>query len=689
MIRNFQNIGKDVLKRNGYYSTNLDSERRRIFLLQQALIPRSREKGIDRAIALNFDLDKREFSFELDKELSEQNRDYFFAFKVGETNDSKKFLATNDFKSSIRKTIEDSLKYLEKKRKKKGSGAWLNENISTQYDEFLKQLRDKFYREEILPRKKKEEKRFILDEGYLAADQGELFSRIKQEMEEKRKDKGKPLPLEDIFRVFMKKKFQEGENTELPSIFLVKFNGRHIMEMEEYRESYLNLVYYDLFERFFNEHVIDSKICHICREVKGITGKISLPMKFYGTTNELFFENLKNDNAYRSFALCRECLIEVLTGMRYVENHLRDRIFDMDCYLIPNLDDVPDGFEEKLKGAARIIQNRKTRYQEHIEHLQEIMRKSSRPGRGFSFNIMFYTKTDNDFDILKYISNLELKPLLHKMQKFDAFTDQYNLDRVGKTDKHDNILRLWDIRHHLFPSGFSHEKLDYKGIKLDVNSRDKNSVLFRKDLLNFLEDFLQENKIGYHDLIYKFTDIFRRRFNRDRVDILSPFKMVLFMTILNQIDILKEEKPMNKGHSISEVAKEEYRDFFIAHQKVYEENSFRQGLFLLGTVISKIVYAQKEKKATFMKKINLSGIPAHRLKNVIGEVKEYASIYSIYEDPGIWGNIMDRLQGIEDSGMKGDEIVFYILTGVSYADYLGMKYGLEKKLNQETKGEGV
>jgi CRISPR-associated protein Csh1 len=70
-------------------------------------------------------------------------------------------------------------------------------------------------------------------------------------------------------------------------------------------------------------------------------------------------------------------------------------------------------------------------------------------------------------------------------------------------------------------------------------------------------------------------------------------------------------------------------------------------------------------------------------------VKEYASIYTIFEDPGIWGNIMDRLQGIEESGMKGDEIVFYILTGISYEDYLGMKYGKEKKLNQGAKGERI
>ncbi len=678
MIRNFRDIGRVVLERSDYYETNQEIQRRKIFLQHQSLVPFIREKGIDRAIALNFNLDKREFRFELDRELDVQNRDYYFAFKVGSPNDQKKFLSTNNMQSFITRTFSDSIKYLDDRRGKKAPGKWLKANISTTYDDLLDRVKDTFYREEILPDKKKEESSFILDEQFLAADQKDIFLRVKQDMEDKQKDKMKKLDPVKIYQEFLEKKFLDGESTVLSSLFLAKFNGRHIMEMEEYRESYLNLAYYDLLERFFVEETFDSKMCHVCREVKDVIGNIPLTMKFYGTTNELFFENLKNKNAYKSFAVCRECLTEVLTGMRHVENHLKDSIFGIDCFLIPNLDGGDEGpgeFEEKLKGAARLIRTKDTRYKEHIEHLQEIMNKSSRQGREFSFNMMFYSSTQKDFDILKYISNLELKPLLQKMQWFDDFTEKYQLDQVAPYG-----LRLWDIRYCLFPSDRSHEKADFK--------------VYGKDLLNFLDDFLHENNIGYHDLIHKFIDIYRRRFNRGnrgRIDNLSPFKMVMFMTILNQIDILKEEKPMNMGHSISEIMKQEYREFFQTHQRVYEGNHYRQGLFLLGTIISKIVYAQKGKSATFMKKINLAGIPAHRVKNLVGEVKEYASIYSkdIYEVQGIWGNIMDRLQGIEASGMKGDEIVFYILTGISYEDYLGMKHGKEKKLKQEAKEESI
>jgi CRISPR-associated protein Csh1 len=106
-------------------------------------------------------------------------------------------------------------------------------------------------------------------------------------------------------------------------------------------------------------------------------------------------------------------------------------------------------------------------------------------------------------------------------------------------------------------------------------------------------------------------------------------------------------------------------------------------LFLLGTVINSIIYAQRDKSSTFMKKVNLSGIPVRRVNRLVGEVRNFASIYDVYEEKGIWGNIMDRLQGIENSDMKPEEVVFYILTGISFANYNGMKKSMEKKENQK------
>ena len=660
MINNFRIIGKSILAKDGYYQCSEELKKRKLSLFHHTLVPAERKKTIDRAITLDFDLEKKEFRFELDKELMDANRNYFFAFKVGAPRDQKKFLSTNNIQNFLNKFISDSLDYLNKKRKNKKSSQWFEENVSMAYDQLLETLKNTFY--------KQEGEELVLDDGKMAADQAEQYKKIKKTLEENRKDKTKPVSLEKVYTAFLTEKFKEGEKVNLPSIFLVKINGKHILEMEDYRNSYINLVYYDLFLRFFVEDILKEKRCHICREKNDVIGNIPLPMKFYGTTNILYFENVNNSNAYKSFALCRECLAGVLAGMKYTENYLNDFILDMNCYLVPTLTEEDSFFDEKLKGVAKILKNRQTKYKNDIDILKRILEKSGKSNKGFSFNLLFYHTEQSSFDILKYISDVELRQLIKKMELFDHYTEMYHLESFGD---HGSGLCLNDIRYYLFPSKRSH-KIDYS----------KDFKLYAKDLLNFLENFLNENKINYFELVSKFTHIFKRRFNRESIDVLSPFKMVLFLTILSKIKILKEAKPMNKGQAISEILKPEYFEFIKTHWEVYGDNNYRQGLFLLGTVISKILYEQGKKKKTFLSKINFDGIPARRVKNLVNEVKEYANIYEVYEEPGIWGNIMDRLQGIETSGMKGDEIVFYVLTGVSYEKYLGIKHALDNKLKQ-------
>ena len=147
---------------------------------------------------------------------------------------------------------------------------------------------------------------------------------------------------------------------------------------------------------------------------------------------------------------------------------------------------------------------------------------------------------------------------------------------------------------------------------------------------------------------------------------------------------------MNEGQFISDILKKEYQEFFDVHSAVYADSAYRQGLFLLGTVIAKIIYLQKDKSSSFLKKINFDGIAARRVPALVNQVKQFEDIYrkKIFQEKGIWGNIMDRLQGIENSALKPDEVVFYILSGISFEDYLGMKMAMEKNLTQnQTEGE--
>jgi CRISPR-associated protein Csh1 len=146
---------------------------------------------------------------------------------------------------------------------------------------------------------------------------------------------------------------------------------------------------------------------------------------------------------------------------------------------------------------------------------------------------------------------------------------------------------------------------------------------------------------------------------------------------------------MESKNFITDIIKEEYKNFFVNHHSVYEKNIYRQGLFLLGTVVSKIKYAQKGKSSNILSKLNYEALSARRVPSFFNKIKEFSTIYKkdIFEEKGIWGNIIDRLQGIEGSGMKSDEVIFYILSGMSFEDYLGIKRGIEKKKIEGEKSE--
>ncbi len=679
MINLFKDLGECVLRKAGYYNVEDKTEKRKIFLNFQSIVPMPRKKKdgeddeITNAISLDFDTKKRVFDFVLDEQLLIENRGYFFAFST-DANNRKKFLSTNNMPCFYSKFITDSIAYIEDKRKQKKSKQWFLENISQDYDELLKEIRDTFYLE--IEQKKK--KAYILNKDCIDSDKKGSLIEIEEKLLEKQKDKTKQIPVDALYNSLINKEFYNKDSKKSDNftpVILAKIDGKHILEYESYRNSYINLVYYDLFERFFVEKGKVDKICHICGEKSNVVGDVSLLMKFYGTTNNLFFENLKNAEAYKSFSVCKPCLMKIFTGMKFTANDFKDYLLGNACYLIPETDkDAPD-FDKKYKRIFKLLRSNDG-YMNDITIINGLLQQAHR--KNFKFNLLFFDSppASQVFDIVKYISNIDYQNLSEKLKLFDKYNKEYELSLFGNN----NSIKLYDIRNHLFPTKSSHNKAD--------------SSLFRKDILDLLEAFLHGNSMNYNVLIKRFMNIYRLKFNRNKIDELSPFKMILMLSIFNKIKSLKGVEIMETGNYVTQIQQEGYQKFFAEHHVVYENNSHRQGLFLLGTIINGIVYAQRKKSSTkseggsenkkmkasstFLKKLNYNGIPARRINKLVAEVQNYALIYGIYEETGIWGTMMDRLQGIEQSTMKGEEIVFYILTGISFNKYLGLTKNLEK-----------
>lgn len=662
-----------VLDNQGFYLPQSSTDMKRyIFLINQTIKPKPNIKKDEyvldnRAICLNFDLENNCFEFRLsDLELDEKNRNDFFAFKLPAPKDKKKFLMTNNLNTFYSSLFKESIEYITDRRKKKNSAKYFNTYIKKSYDSFLSIIKDKFYFNY--------DKTLILDYNKLTNNQKSIYRSILMKHDDEK--------YEEIWNRFINKYFFDKDSkniSNLPGIFMITFNKKTILEYDyrKFRSSYINLCYYDLFERFFSENKKENLLCHICQNHTDIIQEIPFPIKFYGTTNDLFFEMLSNKNAYKSFSICEKCLASMLTGMRSVNNYLRNLLFNLQVYIIPNNIDNNLDFDIYNR-IISLFQKRYGQYRNDIMKLNEILRKSKR--KKYSFNLLFYYSEagSQQFDILKSISNIDLQSVISTLNLFDKYSEEYSLYKIGKMDQ---SLTISDLRYYLFPSFYTqNQTLDYK--------------TYSKDLLNFLEKFLNNNTFNYNSLIRSFTKIFHKRFirskqdsNRNQIDYLSPFKMTIAFTILIKLNQLSGGYKMTKTKYISEVLNEDYKKFFDTHHEIYKDNAFRQGLFLLGTIISKIKYAQKDKNLTFLRKINMSGVPPRRVPSLVNHVREFADIYKkqIFEEKGIWGNIYDRLQGIETCNMKPDEIVFYILTGISFGEYIGYKKGTEKKEND--KGE--
>ena len=672
MINAFKKVGYSILKNDGYFNTENNTEKRRKLLFHQSLVPfeKKDKKGnkiLDgRAICLNFDLDKKEIEFKLsDKELIEENREYFFAFKLGAPKDKKKFLATNNLDTFYSAIFVESIDYIQDKWKNNKSKQWFEENVKNDYLEFLKSIFNIYYcKSEILVQKgNKKIKDYHLNFKLLKETQFNIFDAIKENNPQ--------ATINELYNRFINKHFFNSDSINvsgLTSILIITFNGETIVEYnnEKYKNDYIHLCYYDLLKRFSVEKGIKDKICHICKKENKVIQDLPLPMKFYGTTNNLNFEQVSNSNAYKSFAICEDCLFQVLTGMKFVENKFTEYLFGLNAYLIP-IEYKENNFNLKLYNGITKILESKTKYKNEIEQMRDALKKTNRKNLYFNLMFFFHPAGSQQFDILKLISNIELNNLIPKLKMFDEMTKKYKLDSIGNGT---NALTLNNLRYYLFPSFLSHKNPDPK--------------VYSKDFVNFLESFLTDNKINYYSLIQKFIAIFKKRLNRNNIDVLSAFKINLAFSVFSKLKLIKVGGSMNTGKSISEVLKNEYQEFFDIHNDVYGDNAYKQGLFLLGTVISKIKYAQKEKSSNFLKKLNFEGIPIRRIPSLINQVRDFEEIYrkKVFHEKGIWGNIMDRLQGIEESGMKPDEVVFYILSGISFEDYLGMKFSLEKKIKE-------
>jgi hypothetical protein len=99
-------------------------------------------------------------------------------------------------------------------------------------------------------------------------------------------------------------------------------------------------------------------------------------------------------------------------------------------------------------------------------------------------------------------------------------------------------------------------------------------------------------------------------------------------------------------------------------------------------MIGKIENAEfkKSQKKTFSNRLNFKGISPRRIKDIYNTVEEYLKIREVWTDNQALAYCNESLLGIESSSVLPQEVVYYLLAGRAFENYLAIIYN---KTNQE------
>lgn len=649
MIDSCYTIGKQKLQ-------DLSAEEsRKTFLASQTIMP-ERPFGLDESerayeIVVNLQPGEDRIQLELGKELIPENRKGFFAFELLGQRSKKIYFSTNNIYYHLT-SINEMRAYVDEKLDSKFPG--FREYLESLYTQFFTTTSDE---------------KSCLDMQKLVPDQRRAFDTYLGDDEPKfSKVKGAFIELTSK-EIYGQSRKNFANNVNICSL---KVDGEYI-QSGEFTGEYIDIVYYERFQRFFHESenmVRSEAVCSLCGRKKQITGKVSIPTKFYQTTNSTFFENLEQNSAYKSFASCEECYRWLMAGIDHVQQNYQNTLFRVNYFLLPK--NIGHGNTNTSDRYVSYIQNLLNRrpsglneeLQTHSDLIEELICSNQR------FDFLFYWLDQASFNVIENITDVEYKNI---QSIFDTIADLHSKLYV---DLFENPITLNSLYWLLFPNRQSHRK-------------NPDNEIYRKELIRLFGALVKGAPVQYQYLLRRFNVIFHNTYyqNDRNLKILKrALDMNILLSVFSKNANLHGSKQMNgEKQSFTNIPDDEVREFLNAHQDIYRDQPHRQGLVLLGLLMNGILWKQQQegKSSTVLDKLNFDGMPVRRLSTFINEISEYLKLYGEYRYNALrHAAMIDRLQGIENSALTKDEVVFYILTGISLGKYLGIEAAREKRAEE-------
>ncbi len=371
--------------------------------------------------------------------------------------------------------------------------------------------------------------------------------------------------------------------------------------------------------------------------------------------------------------MCQKCNQQVLVGIQYASTKLRTTLLGLQTIVLPEINFETDNDEELIDPQKLIMTTNLLKRIPVDQKRNDINTLNTLLRRIKEFTLLFYSKpspTSQEFIINGMIKNINLKELIVKTEHLNKMVQDYKL---GSLYGYQAVLSFEGLRYLILPSKESHPGLDQY-----------DYTILNKNIISTLGAYIYKRKFQYFDLIYMFTDIYNRKNNNLKTENkyflnITPFLMTLYLDHLIKFNQLEGVPIMEKTNLTSKLQDEKITAYFNTHSQIYENNFYAQGLFILGMYIAAIESEQRKKdiKSTLISRLNLRGIPVQKVKSLMAMVDEMGKVWNIYYDSITENYYRECLQGIENSSLSPEDVVFHILSGRAYSNYLGAKYKLE------------
>lgn len=190
-----------------------------------------------------------------------------------------------------------------------------------------------------------------------------------------------------------------------PLCLSIKINDKYVGEFEIFQQRFLEAY----LEEWMGKPVRD-KTCSICQERKDVYGNIRV-FKFYTLDKPGFIAGgFREENAWRNYPVCRECILALERGRTFLEKHSRYSFHKLNYLLIPNFlkggKELIGEFVEISQFTPAEISLRRTKLRRITDAEDEILELLSEYEDNISLNFLFIRKEQGAERILLLIEDV-------------------------------------------------------------------------------------------------------------------------------------------------------------------------------------------------------------------------------------------------------------------------------------------